>query len=164
MVYRLARESDIDTICDLVKNAITEMENNCIYQWDDIYPTRDDFLVDIKKSHLFVGESDNDILVVFAVNKECDVQYQNGNWKYPACEYRVIHRLCVNPKYQNRGIAGKTLAHIESDLRQIGIETIRLDVFNNNQYALSLYCKNGYEKVGLAQWRKGEFSLMEKHL
>ena len=164
MNYRLAKESDIGAIYDLVKFAIIQMEKDGIFQWDNIYPNRDDFLTDIKKSQLFIGELDNDISVVFTVNKECDEQYQNGSWKFSDCEYRVIHRLCVNPKYQNRGIAGKTLIHIENELRLSGVEAIRLDVFNNNPYALSLYRNNGYEKVGSAKWRKGEFSLMEKHL
>lgn len=164
MVYRSAKESDIEAICDLIKSAIAGMENNGIFQWDHQYPTKDDFLIDIKKSQLFVGEIENDIAVVFAVNNECDEQYQNGEWKYPDCEYRVIHRLCVNPKFQNRGIAGAALNHIENELHQNGVESIRLDVFNNNPYALSLYQKYGYEKVGSATWRKGEFSLMEKHL
>lgn len=164
MNFRLAKETDIDAIYELVKSAIIEMENNNIFQWDNIYPTKKDFLIDIKKSQLFVGESDNDILVVFTINKEYDEQYQNGNWKYPMCEYRVIHRLCVNPKFQNRGIAGKTLNHIENELCKSGVEAIRLDVFTNNPYALSLYYNNGYQKAGLAKWRKGEFVLMEKHL
>ncbi len=164
MNYRLAKESDIEIINDIVKSAILEMENNNIHQWDNIYPTKDDFLLDIKKGQLFIGILDGDISVVFTVNKEYDEQYKNGVWKYPNCEYRIIHRLCVNPKYQNQGIASNTLNYIESELRKNGIEAIRLDVYCNNPYALSLYHKNGYEKVGLAKWRKGIFFLMEKHL
>ena len=64
----------------------------------------------------------------------------------------------------NRGIASKTLKHIENELGSSGVEAIRLDVFTNNPNALSLYYNNGYQKVGIAKWRKGEFALMEKHL
>lgn len=80
------------------------------------------------------------------------------------CEYRVIHRLCVNPVYQNRGIAAQTLSHIEEELQKSGIKAVRLDVFSKNPFALSLYLGNGYEKVGFADWRKGSFYLMEKLL
>ena len=164
MNYRLANESDMGVISDIVKSAIAEMERNNIFQWDDVYPTKDDFLDDIKNRQLFVGILDGDISVVYAINKEYDEQYNNGNWKYPNCEYRIIHRLCVNPRYQNRGIAKNTLTHIENELRRSGIETIRLDVYCNNSFALSLYHNNGYEKAGIAEWRKGTFFLMEKHL
>ena len=89
------------------------------------------------------------------INKECDREYENGRWKYPDCEYRVIHRLCVHPKYQNRGVAKSTLFHIEEELKKMNIRAIRLDVFSNNPFALSLYFGIGYEKVGFADWRMG---------
>ena len=164
MTYRLADETDIDSICKIISSAITEMERNDIFQWDEIYPAKDDFLSDIQKSTLFVGTSDSDICVVFAISKECDEQYQNGKWEYPDSDYRVIHRVCVNPTFQNQGIAKETLFFIEDELRSQGIETIRLDVFCNNPFALSLYRNNGYKEVGIAEWRKGRFLLMEKKL
>lgn len=164
MLYRLANENDIDMICSLVENAIKGMENQNIYQWDSLYPTKEDFLEDIQKQQLFAGTVNGDIAVIYALNKDSEEQYQNGDWRYPNSEYRIIHRLCVNPKYQNRGVGRDTLQHIEKELRKIGVETVRLDVFSKNPFALSLYQNNGYEKVGSADWRKGRFYLMEKSL
>ena len=164
MNYRLAEESDINAICTLISSAIEEMERNNIYQWDNIYPTREDFLSDIIKKTLYVGAIDDDIAVVYAINKDADEQYANGAWAYPKSDYSIIHRLCVNPRYQNRGVASETLKHIEATLRMSGAESIRLDVFTENPYALKLYRGNGYTEVGTAHWRKGTFLLMEKHL
>ena len=123
-----------------------------------------DFLDDIEKKYLYVGLIDEKISVVYAINMEYDVQYKNGSWEYPDRDFRIIHRLCVNPLYQNQGIAKETLNYIESELKENGVESIRLDVFLENPYALSLYRKNGYKEVGMANWRKGHFYLMEKHL
>lgn len=164
MIYRLAQESDIDAVCKLVKAAVYSMEKHGIYQWDDIYPAKEDFLDDIWKQQLHVGIVDEDAAVVYTVNKGCEKEYENGRWNYPDCEYRIIHRLCVNPTYQNRGIAKSTLAHIEEELRKSNIEAVRLDAFSENPFALSLYQNAGYEKVGFADWRKGRFYLMEKRL
>lgn len=164
MVYRLAEENDLDEIGSLVENAVKGMEDKRIYQWDSLYPTKEDFLEDIRKQQLFTGLINDDIAVIYVLNRDCDVQYGNGDWKYPDSEYRVIHRLCVHPKYQNRGVAKNTLLHIEKELREIGVEVIRLDVFSNNPFALSLYENSGYVKVGNADWRKGRFFLMEKSL
>lgn len=164
MVYRPAKESDLAAICALIGAAIEAMEREGIFQWDSLYPARDDFLADINKSQLYVGELGGEIAVVFAVNREWDEQYRNGKWKCSDGEYRVLHRLCVAPKYQNRGIAGAALVHMENELRRKGVGSIRLDVFDRNPHALSLYRRHGYEKVGSALWRKGEFSLMEKRL
>ncbi len=164
MVFRRAEENDIDAICELVKAAIGSMEKREIFQWDDIYPTKEDFLNDIQKQQLYIGIVDDDAAVVYTVNKECEKEYENGRWRYPDCEYRVIHRLCVNPAYQNKGIAKTTLLHIEKELHKLNVRAIRLDVFSENPFALSLYLNAGYEKVGFADWRKGRFYLMEKQL
>lgn len=164
MNYRPAETTDLGAICALISSAIAEMERADIHQWDDIYPTKEDFLNDIIKKTLYVGTIDDDIAVVYAVNKDADEQYANGTWAYPDSEYCIIHRLCVNPKYQNRGVARETLGYIETTLRKNGTESIRLDVFTENPYALKLYRGNGYREVGTAHWRKGTFLLMEKPL
>ena len=91
----------------MIKAAVVEMEKNGIYQWDDLYPMREDFLADLSAGHLFVGVENGEPCVVYVVNKECDEEYNHAAWKYPESEYRVIHRLCVNPAVQNRGIAKK---------------------------------------------------------
>ena len=83
MNYRLAEERDIDAICALITSAIAEMERNNIYQWDNIYPAKEDFLNDIIKKTLYVGTIDDDIAVVYAINKDADEQYANGTWAYP---------------------------------------------------------------------------------
>ncbi|MCR5613898.1 MAG: N-acetyltransferase, partial [Treponema sp.] len=99
MIYRKATVADLTEICALVVAAIAEMERNGIPQWDEIYPTREDFLNDIKTGCLFAGEvSDNGekrIAVIYALNKECDEEYKNGDWKYDG-DFRVVHRLCVH--------------------------------------------------------------------
>lgn len=164
MIFRLATENDILEIGKLVQSAILQMEKNEIFQWDHIYPTVDDFKADLNKEQLYVGVLNEEIAVVYVINKECDDAYQKAEWKYPNSEFRVIHRLCVNPKYQNQGVAKNTLKHIENELLKDNVETIRLDVYTQNPFAISLYINNGYEKVGFADWRKGRFFLMEKYL
>ena len=69
MLYRMAEESDIESILGLVHSAILEMERQGIFQWDSIYPSRDVFLDDIREETLFVGMADREIAVVFTVNK-----------------------------------------------------------------------------------------------
>lgn len=110
------------------------MENQEIFQWDSLYPSKEDFLDDIQKQHLFVGLTNNDISVIYTLNKDSDKQYQNGDWKYPNSEYRIIHRLCVNTQYQNRGIAKITLLHIEKEGK----------IFINGKTFIITICLNNY--------------------
>lgn len=161
--YRKATINDIEQIWNMVRNSIDVMERNNIFQWDDLYPAKEDFLKDIEKNQLYVGLANNHIVVVYALNQECEKEYENGNWKYKGESFYVVHRLCVNPNFQNKGIAKCTLLHIETQLKSKRIYVIRLDVFQNNPFAIRLYDSLGYSKVGYADWRKGRFFLLEKH-
>lgn len=58
----------------------------------------------------------------------------------------------------------EVMSHIEKQVTLMEVNSIRLDVFSKNPYALRLYKKCGYIKVGLANWRKGEFYLLENFL
>lgn len=87
-----------------------------------------------------------------------------GNWQYEHLCYSVIHRLCVNPLYQNKGVGAKTMQYIKDILRSESFEAVRLDAFSQNPAALNLYRKLGYNKVGEILFRKGLFYLFEKKL
>ena len=164
MDYRKATADDLAAICAMVRSAVAAMEARGVFQWDSLYPTEYDFRADADAGTLFVGERGGALCAVCAVNKDCDAQYKNGAWKYPACEWLIIHRLYVSPALQGRGIATRTFAHIESTLRKAGVEAVRLDVFSENPAALALYRHSGYETVSTADWRKGRFFLLEKKL
>ena len=164
MNFRKATTDDIEEICRLVQHAIAVMEENGIPQWDAVYPTRADFLNDIHSGTLYAGTVDGTISVIFALNKCQDEAYFSADWTYRGERFCVLHRLCVNPQFQNQGVAKKTLAYIEEKLMREGIESIRLDVFTQNPFALRLYEKAGYHQTGTADWRKGKFILMEKVL
>ena len=160
--YRKATPNDIKEICSIVHAAIDAMERDSIFQWDDLYPTKEDFYEDVDESQLYAGLVNGQIAVVYALNQKYDKEYENGKWKYKDEPFYIVHRLCVNPTFQNKGIAKSTLLHIEKQLTEIGIHVIRLDAFSNNPFALRLYHSLGYSEVGYADWRKGKFFLMEK--
>ena len=162
--FELAQKEHLDCIVSMFTNAINEMKRNGIDQWDSIYPDRKVIENDIEKKQLFVGTYESIITSAYVINQECDEQYLNGRWKYPNSRYYVVHRLCVNPIFQNTGIGMKTMIHIENELKNIGIDTIRLDAFTLNPYALKMYKRLGYSTVGIANWRKGKFYLMEKRI
>jgi len=164
MKYRLGKREDIDEICCIVRKAIEHMEEQGIHQWDEVYPAREDFLNDIDNDSLYVAVEDDKIIAFYVINQECDEEYHLCKWENPDESACIIHRLCVLPDYQNKGIGSGLLSHIEEQARSIGYKSIRLDVFSENPYALRLYEKKGYVKRGYADWRKGRFFLMEKKL
>ena len=161
--YRKATLDDLEEIYSLVAHAVDVMVSQNILQWDEIYPTKEDFRTDINKHQLYVGLIGRQIAVVFALNQECEEEYKNGRWEHPNVPFYIVHRLCVNPDFQNQRIAKRTLLYIEETLLKMDIHAIRLDVFCNNPYSLKLYDSLHYSRVGYADWRKGRFYLMEKY-
>ncbi len=162
--FHLTDETQTDQIYNMFLAAISEMDKNGINQWDNIYPDKDIIVKDILNRQMYVGTHNKIIVSAFVINTEYDVEYNNGNWCFPNTGYKVVHRLCVNPLYQNKGIGRQAMLYIEHLLKAQGIEAIRLDAFTQNPYALKLYEKLGYKKVGFANWRKGKFYLMEKKI
>lgn len=162
--FRKANKADISEIIQFVNNAKIVMESQGIFQWDEIYPTVEDFEEDFKNDYLYVGEVEGKLAVVFVLNQLSDEEYKNGKWEHPEKSYIVLHRLCVNPEFQNKGLGRTTMLHIENLLKSQGIEAIRLDAFTENPFSLKMYNRLGFKTVGFADWRKGRFCLMEKYL
>lgn len=168
LIFRKAVFCDAEPIFTFVKNAVDIMISQKIFQWDEIYPTRKDFEQDIKKGEAFLAEinceNHKKIAAVYVLNKESDEAYKTAKWNYCGKNYIVIHRFCVNPEFQNKGIGFKVCLHILEQAKNSGIESVRLDVFTQNPYSLKLYKKLGFKTTGYANWRKGKFFLQEKIL
>lgn len=164
MEYRLGTVKDIDDICHLIKSAIAKMETHGIYQWDELYPTSEDFEEDISKKTLYVVYEGVELIALYVISGESDDAYKNGKWENPEQTAFIIHRFCVTPNYQNKGVGKSVLLHIEKQIKDMGYESVRLDAYVNNPFSQRLYRHNGYESRGYAEWRKGRFDLMEKKL
>ena len=162
--YRLGAIEDVSAIVSLIHDAIEEMEGHGIYQWDEIYPIADDFEADIISKNLYVVVDDERIAAIYVISNESDEAYNNVDWKCPNESSYILHRFCVSPDFQNKGLGKQLLLKIESQIKNMGYKSVRLDVFQNNPYAQRLYLHNGYEVRGYADWRKGRFDLMEKEL
>ena len=164
MIYSKANQNQIEEVFSVFSAAIINMEKLGIHQWDEIYPDKAILSEDISKNFMYTGHIDGKIVVCFALSEEYDEEYKNGKWQWPESKFCVIHRLCVSPDFQNRGIAAETLKYIEKLCKSQGYESIRLDCFTGNPYSRKLYDKAGYSVVGYADWRKGRFELREKSL
>ncbi len=163
-VFRKATQDDLDEIVVLFDAAIRHMNALGIPQWDEVYPSRDVLSDDLKRGESYVGLLDGTIACSFALSPRCDPEYAFGEWQYPDLVFSAVHRLCVHPCFQNRRVASQAMRFIENLLRSHGIWAVRLDAFSLNPYALRLYERLGYNKVGEVNFRKGLFYLLEKRL
>ena len=164
MDFRKAKIEDLQEVFALFQSGIQSMRDNGIDQWDEIYPDKKILQEDIEKGEMFLGFCEGKPASAFVLNGEYDEQYRNGDWLNKDGNFLVLHRLCVNYKFQGKGISKITLQYIEDLAKSMGAASIRLDVFPKNPKACALYQKNGFQKTGIVHFRKGEFFLMEKLL
>lgn len=162
--YRKANRIDVPQIQSFVDKAKITMENLSIFQWDEIYPTQEDFYFDAEKQELYVGEYNGKIVVCFTLNKFQDEEYFSADWENKNNDFMVVHRLCVNPEFQGQGFGIQTCRYIENLVKSFNCSSIRLDAFSKNPISLSMYKKLGFKQKGYAIWRKGKFFLLEKVL
>ena len=164
MNYYKADDKQLEEISSIYANAVIAMDNDGICQWDEIYPSKQILMEDIRKRQMYIGKESHKIAICFVLSEEYDEEYKNGKWEYPNSKFIVLHRLCVSPEFQHKGIAYKTMNYIEQLCKTNGYDTIRLDCFTENPYSRRLYDKTGYKVRGYAEWRKGRFELREKKL
>lgn len=164
-IKKVNKESKtVEEIFSFVQNAVKKMDEQQIPQWDDIYPTQEDFALDAQKNQLYIAEVEGKAAACFTLNQECDEAYKDGTWSYEGPDFFIIHRLCVNPEFQNQGIGTKVCLEIENIVKSLGAKAIKLDCFTLNPFSLKMYHKLEYKDCGFADWRKGRFVLMEKIL
>lgn len=164
MKLRQANMTELQILMDIIKQASEKLQQQGIFQWDEMYPTEEIIREDIRREELYVLSEAEEIFALVVLNEEQDDSYSEANWLGEQENVAVIHRLCVNSAYQHRGIGKKVLAAAEHLLKEKGYKGIRLDAFTNNPYALRLYENTGYRRIGEVTFRKGQFYLYEKSL
>lgn len=164
LLFRKGEIRELPEIHALIRAAIAEMDRSGIPQWDEIYPNEAVLRSDLEAGILTIGTLEGQIAVIYTLNTSCDPEYSDGAWQHPEKSWRVIHRLCVHPDFQGRGIAKQALRQIELDTAAEGAQAIRIDVFTKNPHAQRLYRSFGYTPAGRVRFRKGLFDLMEKYI
>lgn len=163
MQLRTAAEKDLYRIFKMYEKAKEKLCAQGIFQWDEIYPDEKILSEDIKAGQMYVFDLGKDIAAALVLNGECDPLYDTARWRYVG-PFSVIHRLCVNPAYQSRGIGPEAVRAAERLALGRGIGIIRLDAFTENKASLHMYERLGYRKTGEVRFRKGLFNLYEKKL
>jgi ribosomal protein S18 acetylase RimI-like enzyme len=167
-----AQPGDLDALNAMFRRTIRHMRDNGLDQWDDVYPDRSQLAEDISRGEMYLlrkaGASSapyapGEIVAAVVLNEDQWDGYETMTWSHDG-KIAVVHRLCVDPTHQKRGIAKLTFQLGENLLKSRGYDAIRLDTFSQNTRAVAFYERAGYTRVGELNWRKGLFYLYEKPL
>ena len=164
MEFRTATPDDLDALVSLYGAATHDMLRQGIDQWDEYYPDREILSEDVESGDMTLGLLDGEPACAWVVNREYEPEYVSGAWEHTGGDFCVLHRLCVNPELQGRGLARQAMARMEKNAFDKGFDSVRLDVFSQNLHAQRLYERLGYKRTGEVRFRKGIFYLMEKGL
>ena len=146
MNIRLAKKSDLDELNILFKKVIIDMDKKKINMWNDIYPFCE-FEYDISNKRMYVIEHNDEIIGSFVLSDYDDPDYKSINWKYNE-KWISLNRLAIIPEKQGKGYAKETIKYIEKEIIKQNYKVIRLTVYEKNIYAIGLYEKLGFAKLG----------------
>lgn len=162
-ISRLDQKSCNDAF-RLINCARLDLIQKNIDQWDELYPSDELIRDDIESGHAFGLYEDAKLVGYIVTDEACVKEYESVPWMISSDKILMLHRLCVNPAYQNRGFAKALLVHAEEWARSRGYGAIRLDVFKKNKIIQYLVEGLAYEFRGDITLRKGTFRCYEKKL
>lgn len=172
-IIELGSEKDIDELARLYDNLNDSLAAGSNYPgWKKgIYPVRENAEDGVANKTLYVARENGKIVGTVILNHEPEAAYHTAAWGMEA-DYNdvfVVHTFAVAPTHSGRGIGKSLLDFAQQLAERTNIKAIRLDVFEKNAPAISLYEKCGFRYVdtvdlGLSNFGLDWFRLYEKIL
>lgn len=168
---RLGTEEDIDSLEQLYDNLNDYLEVTTNYPgWKKgVYPVREDAVDGINEGCLFVATEKEQIVGAMILRHKPEPVYSVAPWQVMLedREVLVIYTFVVNPKYLQHGIGKKMIEFASQYALNKKVKALRLDVYEKNLPAISLYEKCGYQYIdtvslGLEHYGLDWFRLYEK--
>ena len=148
MKIKLAKINQKNDIFKVYENCKKRLEAENIYQWNENYPTLEIIENDILSSYLYILTDEKEIIGAINLSSIQEKEYDNVNWSCKSENVLVIHRLAVEPKYQNLGYAKILMDFAEKYALENKFNAIRLDAFSGNERILRFYEQRNYLKQG----------------
>lgn len=173
IIMRLCTEKDIDLLESLYDRSNDYLASTTNYPgWiKGVYPIRQNAINGINEESLFVATVNNEIVGSIILNHQADVAYSSVTWQkiIDNSDILVIHTFVVDPKYLKHGIGRTMLEFASKYATDAKMKALRLDVYEKNTPAISLYESCGYKYIdtvslGLEKRGLNWFRLYEKLL
>jgi GNAT superfamily N-acetyltransferase len=164
-MLRPARTADLLAIGAFLPRVVKEMAASGSDQWDERYPTLDDFARDVAQGTLFVEAEGEAVRGVLCLNLEEPAEYAPLVWSQPPPAL-VLHRLAVDPAARGRGVAHAMFDFAELHAARLGLRYLRSDTYSRNPPMHALFTAHGWRFVGLLRFlgRLDEFRAWDKVL
>jgi [ribosomal protein S18]-alanine N-acetyltransferase len=130
-------EVKIETATIKVLDTLSKIEQQCFDQ--EAFTKRQiAYLLTDYNTIAFVAKANGDVAGFIIAQVEIEENSSFGH----------IITINVSPSFRHKGIAHQLLQEIEKLLKEKGITESHLEVREDNNAAIKLYQKNGYQKIG----------------
>lgn len=148
MLIQPAELADAPSVMEILALCREEMRVHGIDQWDETYPNLQIVEDDARSRSLFVIREDGRCVGSVCLNDLQPAEYCSVPWRCTGGRALVVHRLCVLPERQRRGVGRRLMEFAEDCARERGFACIRLEVYIGAPRAVALYEHLGYQRVG----------------
>ena len=146
--YKKARSSDLNSILILYKEVI----ENTFTTWDENYPSKNLIIEDIKSKNLYVAKINGEIVAVSYLGKS---ENTTEKWTIKLNKPLGVARICVNPKFQGKGIGTSFMQFLIEKAKKRGADGMHFHVCTKNVSASKMYEKCGFKNCGLGESNYG---------
>lgn len=151
-MIRVAGVADIAAIADTYTELLVfEQEHGSNSNWKlGVYPTIAVPERAVPASTMYVLEEEGEVRGSMILNHLQAKEYADVPWLYPAEgeEVLVVHTLCIPPRMAGRGYGRAMVRFAQSRAARLGCRVIRIDTYEHNEPAKSLYLKSGFRIAG----------------
>lgn len=153
LVIRKASAEDVVAMGEFYEDVCGYLQAHVNYPgWrKGIYPSQETAAEAVEEGSLYVAFKDGVIVGSMILRHRPETGYDTVNWKreLPYDKVLVIVTFAVHPDYSGQGIAGRMIEYAEELAGRQGIQSLRLDVVEDNIPAVRLYEKHGFEYMSI---------------
>lgn len=147
--FSVATSSESDQIISLLKDVAEWLKEQKVNQWGFLAGGGEDEEIKqaINKRETFIVKRDGEAVATFTL---CHQQswWDQHTWGKRNDEAIYLHRLAVRRSQIGSGLGRLALQWLETDLKNQGKRTLRLDCVGENLKLNNFYVANGFHKVG----------------
>lgn len=146
-MIKKASISDLNQLYSITKSCAKHMIENGIFQWNEMYPSKEILQNDIELQQIWKLQENEIIVGIIVLTEIEDKEYKDVKWLTENHKNLYIHRLVVHPNFQGKGYAQKLMNYTENYAKENNYNSIRLDTFSQNKRNQEFYEKRNYIKL-----------------
>lgn len=161
--FRLADETDLGRIWEIIQQAKAQMYREEKQQWDESYPAMEHISSDVDNGYAYVLCNEEDVIAYGAVVFDGEPMYQSidGQWLSDN-PYVVVHRLAIADQMKQHGIATLFMQEVEKRSAEKGVHSFKVDTNFDNFGMQKVLAKCGFIYCGEITYQRGKRMAYEK--